>query len=249
MVCPVCKNTIQEASKVCPICHANLDSIQFPNPGQKTLKKKDKATIFCLFIIGIGSLIFLFLIFSLFTKKENKVNEPALSTTVKIEPTTEPISLNKGMLSSFRYPLKPSNIGLATFIDKKNEKETDVDVYGIKFLLEEEKASLIANAKEPLKAGFSWEALAYQVAFHDLNYLNTESIVPTMDVKVYLPTGCDFVVVGEHNIELTAQVFGENKPIKNGQVVDMQVLYQIPENTAHAICIGSVNKKMACFTK
>ncbi len=259
MICPVCKNQVNEGSRFCPFCQTRFAfretintqipvQVEYSDIQKNSKKSWDKGTIFCLIVIVLGSILLLILIFSLFSKKEGREDEKTTTTTTEVQ-ITQPSSLNKGVLSSFRYPLSVSNIGLATFVDKQNNKETDVDVYGIRFLNEEEKNSLIVNAKEPLREGFIWEAFVYEVRFRDLDYLNNQAILPSLDTKVYLTTGCDFVVIGEHNILLNTQVFGGTEPIYNHGSSTMQVLYQIPENTVHSICIGNENKKMACFTK
>ena len=124
-------------------------------------KKINYANLFFITVIVVGSIVFFMLCLQLINKNKNK-HEEMITTTKSI--FKEP-SKNVGIYKSFYNPAHVGETVIATFYDEKNNKYTDVDITGIRYLSDEE---VKEYADSTLKEGFSWYGFEYKIKFNDL---------------------------------------------------------------------------------
>lgn len=204
-------------------------------------KKINYANLFFITVIVVGSIVFFMLCLQLINKNKNK-HEEMITTTKSI--FKEP-SNNVGIYKSFYNPAHVGETVIATFYDEKNNKYTDVDITGIRYLSDEE---VKEYADSTLKEGFSWYGFEYKIKFNDLNYLN-ESINPVIKTAIYNEIGYNLLTFNGHNYVPEVKVIYDNHLIKNGESTSIKIIYQYPTTKDHEICFGYDDKKLSCFSK
>ena len=204
-------------------------------------KKINYANLFFITVIVVGSIVFFMLCLQLINKNKNK-HEEMITTTKSI--FKEP-SKNVGIYKSFYNPAHIGETVIATFYDEKNNKYTDVDITGIRYLSDEE---VKEYADSTLTEGFSWYGFEYKIKFNDLNYLN-ESINPVIKTAIYNEIGYNLLTFNGHNYVPEVKVIYDNHLIKNGESASIKIIYQYPTTKDHEICFGYDDKKLSCFSK
>ncbi|MBD9114238.1 hypothetical protein EGP95_00465 [bacterium] len=204
-------------------------------------KKINYANLFFITVIVVGSIVFFMLCLQLINKNKNK-HEEMITTTKSIFKES---SKNVGIYKSFYNPAHVGETVIATFYDEKNNKYTDVDITGIRYLSDEE---VKEYADSTLKEGFSWYGFEYKIKFNDLNYLN-ESINPVIKTAIYNEIGYNLLTFNGHNYVPEVKVIYDNHLIKNGESASIKIIYQYPTTKDHEICFGYDDKKLSCFSK
>lgn len=199
-------------------------------------KKINYTNLFFVTIIVIG--IIVLFILSLKLIKDNEIEKKTTTTTTTIMTTKK--TDNKGVVKNYTSPASIGETVLATFKDDYN-----VDITGIRFI-DSEEASSYTN--DPLKEGFIWEGLEYDVTFNDLDYL-TEPIAPLLNIEIYNDTGSNFITFNGHNNYIKVLTIDGYNKIKNKETTRMKVIYQVPETKTHMVCFGDYYKKISCFMK
>ena len=204
-------------------------------------RKINYASIFFVTVIIVGGVVLLMLLLK-YINKDKKYSESP-STTTKI--TEEVKTNNKGYFRSFYTPGHVGELALATFYDKENDTYTDVDIKGIRFLSEEEAASL---SDEKLNDGFVYQGFEYEISFNDLEYLKSP-IEPIMNVGVYNDLGYNLLTFNGHNYVIKVKTIYDGQKIGNNESKTLKVVYQYPKDLAYSLCFGYDEKKLSCFVK
>lgn len=262
MKCSQCGNEISDSLQNCSHCNRETTNkqqvVQIRTqvvPTQvvvKTIntdtkeKEFDKQRFFKWTAIIGGIIFFLFalrLIILFFYKNDNVELKATTTTEESIQ------SLNIGNRSTYSFPANIGEIILASFYDSEAEKYTNVDVYGNRYIYDEELINLVSTyaGSEVLTEGFYWAGFEYTIKFNDLFYLNERSVSPLLDTSIYQLNGNDFFLVGDHYYKIKVIPVDDGLSIKNGESATIKVLYQVPLNAEYAICFGIRNKTMGCF--
>ena len=204
-------------------------------------RKINYASIFFVTVIIVGGVVLLMLLLK-YINKDKKYSESS-STTTKI--TEEAKTNNKGYYRSFYTPGHVGELALATFYDKENDTYTDVDIKGIRFLSEEEAASL---SDETLNDGFVYQGFEYEISFNDLEYLKSP-IEPIMKVGVYNDLGYNLLTFNGHNYVIKVKTIYDGQKIGNNESKTLKIVYQYPKNLSYTLCFGYEEKKLSCFVK
>ena len=204
-------------------------------------KKINYTNLFFVTVIILGSIIFFILSLQLITKNKDTVGEK--KTTTRIINNDE--SKNNGLYKSFYNSAHVGETVLATFFDEKNNKYTDVDITGIRYLTNEEVNEYV---NEDLKDGFTWFGFEYKIKFNDLTYLN-DPINPIIRTAIYNDIGYNLLTYNGHNYIPEVKTIYDNHLIKNGESTNIKIIYQYPETKEHEICFGYDDKKLSCFSK
>ncbi len=204
-------------------------------------KKINYANLFFITVIIVGTIIFFILCLQLITKNKNKSSD--ITTTTKS--ITREVSKNVGLYKSFYNSAHVGETVIATFYDEKNNKYTDVDITGIRYLSDEE---IKENIDTDLKEGFSWYGFEYKIKFNDLNYLD-EPINPVIRTAIYNDIGYNLLTYNGHNYIPEVKMIYDNHLIKNGESANIKIIYQYPATKDHEICFGYDDKKLSCFSK
>lgn len=199
------------------------------------------ANLFFITVIVVGSIVFFILCLQLITKNKNK-DEDITTTTKAI---TKETSKNVGLYKSFYNSAHVGETVISTFYDETNDKYTDVDITGIRYLSNEEIKEYI---DVPLKDGFSWYGFEYKIKFNDLNYL-TEAINPVIRTAIYNDIGYNLLTYNGHNYIPEVKTIYDNHLIKNDESTNIKIIYQYPSTKDHEICFGYDDKKLSCFSK
>lgn len=199
------------------------------------------ANLFFITVIVVGSIVFFILCLQLITKNKNK-DEDITTTTKAI---TKETSKNVGLYKSFYNSAHVGETVIATFYDETNDKYTDVDITGIRYLSNDEIKEYI---DVPLKDGFSWYGFEYKIKFNDLNYL-TEAINPVIRTAIYNDIGYNLLTYNGHNYIPEVKTIYDNHLIKNDESANIKIIYQYPSTKDHEICFGYDDKKLSCFSK
>ena len=204
-------------------------------------RKINYASIFFVTVIIVGGVVLLMLLLK-YINKDKKYSESS-STTTKI--TEEAKTNNKGYYRSFYTPGHVGELALATFYDKENDTYTDVDIKGIRFLSEEEAASL---SDEKLNDGFVYQGFEYEISFNDLEYLKSP-IEPIMNVGVYNDLGYNLLTFNGHNYVIKVKTIYDGQKIRNNESKTLKIVYQYPKDLSYTLCFGYEEKKLSCFVK
>ena len=204
-------------------------------------RKINYASIFFVTVIIVGGVVLLMLLLK-YINKDKKYSESP-STTTKI--TEEVKTNNKGYFRSFYTPGHVGELALATFFDKENDTYTDVDIKGIRFLSEEEAASL---SDEKLNDGFVYQGFEYEISFNDLEYLKSP-IEPIMNVGVYNDLGYNLLTFNGHNYVIKVKTIYDGQKIRNNESKTLKIVYQYPKDLSYTLCFGYEEKKLSCFVK
>lgn len=266
MKCPNCGNEISDSLLVCPLCKSNIN---FNNANQRIVRintqvvptkvvvptvdkdvennKKGRHLFFKATII-IGLFIFCILLIKLLIPSNSNEDDVTKTTTTTVNSIN---SLNIGTRSTYSFPVSIGRTTLATLYDKKNDKYTDVDVSGVRYIVNEELNDLIINyaSMEPLIEGFYWYGFEYNVKLNDLTYLKDNSISPLLDATIYQLNGNDFFLVGEHYYKIKVTSIYTGVDIKNGETASVKIIFQVPFEQDFSICLGLRNKTMGCFKR
>lgn len=204
-------------------------------------KKNYYANLFFITVIVLGSIVFFILSLRLVNK--NKKNEDIGNTTTKASEIT--ISKNVGTYKSFNNTAHVGETVISTFYDKVNDKYTDVDITGIRYLDESEINSYVTDS---LTDGFSWYGFEYKIKFNDLTYLK-EAINPVIETAIYNELGYNLLTFNGHNYVPKVKTIYDNHLIKNNESATIKIIYEYPQTKEHEICFGYADKKLSCFSK
>lgn len=196
-------------------------------------KKINYANLFFIAVIVFGLISIFILSLKLIKKDEEKVTTTTTKTT-----TTKVKTNNKGMFRTYASPASVGETVLASFND-----EYDVDITGVRFIDNDEASTLLTD---PLKEGFKYEGFVYDVTFNDLDYL-TEPIAPLLNVEIYNDTGSNFITFNGHNHVIKIVTLNDYKMIKNSETSRVTIVYQVPIDKYHIVCLGIREKKLSCF--
>ena len=223
-----------------------VELIDKKNKKVKLIRRK--SDYFFLGVIGIGSLILVIYIISLFSKEDIPLlNNNTTTTTIRIVGS---FTENQGHHSSFNYPMKAGNTTLASIYDKDMDKYTDVDVTGIRFISGDEANNVaLTHAIEPLNPDFEWLGFEYKVTLNDLDYLGDRLIDPVLIPKIYKWNGCDFANHNGKNYILNVVSIYDGNNIKNKESAIIKVLYQMPIGMKdYSLCFGKYEQTLGCFS-
>ena len=210
-----------------------------------------KSQWFFIIVIVVGIIIIagIILWYSLRDNTRNS-DTPSTSTTTTTENTTSNQTLNEGVNSTYNYPLRIGDVGIAALYDEKTEKYSNVDVVGESFITGNEAAALARSQNLESIDGFEWKGLVYEVRLNDLSYLNGASISPLLDAKLYKWSGREFIIYNNNHYFADLVSIYNGGEITNSERAQITVVYQVPiGEDEYSICLGDTTATMSCFSE
>lgn len=260
--CPYCDSEIPNDVPICPHCMAELktnvkvvhintggfnninnNSVNEEIKSKKSYTKYYIAIVTLTVVLGILSTLIIFKLKPVKEEPYKYLESPTTSTPLK------EMTFNKGVFSGKENPLKFGNMTIASIYDPDANVTKMVDVMITRYLTDNEVTDILSRHNSPLKEGFTFVGIEYNVYFHDLAYLGNKSLNPVLQASILENKFFnDYFLVDGHYYknEIFSEYNGPN--IKNEETATIKMVYQVPIGQNYYICFGSDVTNLGCFS-